>query len=345
MRLHRELYKTGTFEIHIHPERNGAFDFLQKNCFIVINRDGNKSGIVRDFYISEARGKQEVVILGTTGDGMTRRRTVVPPTAAQVPGSLGWDRVRGNAETVIKHYAARHMTAPFDAVRRIDNLMLAENQHRGDTFPWQARFQYLHEVLENIGLFSNMGYFIHADVVNKRWVFDVIPGADRSQSQRVNDPVLFKMEYSNIEEYRYTEDRQNYRNTAYVGGRGEDENRLVFVLGAENRGLDRREVFIDCSGAENIDELIHQGSHRLAEYYEAKTVEVLALPRTFIFEQDYFLGDIVTVYISRLGLSLDTRITSVRETWERNTGHTIEARFGDRLPNIFTVLSQQEVVR
>jgi hypothetical protein len=190
-----------------------------------------------------------------------------------------------------------------------------------------------------------MGYRIAADVKNGRWLFDVVPGTDRSMGQEDASPVTFRMEYSNISDYRYAEDRQNHRNTGYAGGQGEDEKRLVYILGDEHRGLDRHEVFLDCGNAQDINELIMYGGQRLGEYYEAKTVEVGALPRTFAFERDYFLGDKVTVMITRLGLNIETRITSVRETWERAKGHTVEARFGERLPNLFTVLQRTEVVR
>jgi hypothetical protein len=311
----------------------------------VINRDGSKAGIVRDFHISENRHKQVFVIYGTMADGMTRRRLTVPPTEAQRPGSLGWDRIRGPAETVIKHYARQHMTTPYNAKRAIGRLFVAESLGRGNTFPWQTRYEPLNEVLLHIGQFSEMGYAILADVENARWLFDVIPGTDRTMSQDEVSPVTFRMEFANIHDYRYAEDRQNHRNTGYAGGQGEDERRLMYILGDENEGLDRHEVFLDCGNAETIDELLRLGGQRLSEFYEAKTIEMMALPRTFVFEKDYFLGDKVTVIISRLGLALDTRITSVKETWERASGHTVEARFGEKLPNLFTILERTEVVR
>jgi hypothetical protein len=345
VQITRELYGAGSFEIHIHPAIEAAYDLIKKDNIIVINRDGHKAGVVRDFRLAEDRRKREFVIHGDMADGLTRRRIAVPPTEAQRPGSLGWDRIRGPAETVIKHYAAMHMVMPYNPNRIIPRLHMAEDAGRGRAFPWQTRYEPLHEVLHGACQYAEMGYGIFADTANARWVFDVIPGTDRTASQDTVSPVTFRVEYNNIDNYRYAEDRQNHKNTGYAGGQGQDERRLVYVLGDTNAGLDRREVFLDCGNAGDIDELLHYGGQRLLEYGEVKAVEISTLPRTFIFEKDYFLGDMVTVIISRLGLAVDTRITSIRETWERGTGHAVEARFGAKLPNLFTVTQKTEVIR
>jgi len=341
----RELYGTGRFEIHIHPDQVGALDLAKRGNIIVINGDGNKSGIVRDFGIAEDRGRSQVVIYGETGAGLMRQRVTVPPTNTQAPGSLGWDRVRGNAETVMKHYINRNLVNPFDVNRGVPRLVIADNQGRGETFPWQTRFQRLSDELANIGNFAEMGFSFAADTANKQWVFDVIDGTDRSKRPENTSPVVFRMEHSSIDGYRYAEDFSRHRTTGYALGAGEDENRMMHVLGASVTGLDRFEEVLDLGSPENIDELISYGGQRLNEFQEVKTVEANALPKTFKFEKDYFLGDLVTVHISRLGLELNTRITSVTEIWQRNDGYQTDIRFGGELPNVFTIWNRREEVR
>lgn len=341
----RELYGAGRFEIHIQPDKAGAAALARRGNIVVINGNPHKSGVVRDFYIEGGRNGEQFVIYGETGNGLLRQRIIVPPTSAQVPGSLGWDRVSGPAESVIKHYAAAQTAAPYDAKRAVENLVIAPDLGRGRVFPWQARYTNLAEELANIGAYAETGFEFYADSRAKQWVFDVIPGGDRSKGQELNSPVSFNMEYQNVDGYKYTENYNNYRNTGYAGGAGSDENRLIYTLGADNTGVDRWETFLDCGDAANINELIYYGGQKLSEYAAAKTVEANALPRVFIFERDYFLGDKVTVYISRLGLSLDTRITGVKEIWERKSGYKTEIRFGEKVPNLFTILRKTEAVR
>jgi hypothetical protein len=138
---------------------------------------------------------------------------------------------------------------------------------------------------------------------------------------------------------------QNYKNTGYAGGSGEDENRLVYILGANETGLNRWETFLDCGNAADIDELKYYGEQKLSEFREAKTIEAELLPRVFEFERDYFLGDVVGVMVERLGLEISARITAVKEIWERESGYRQELRFGGKVPNIFTILQKQGVQR
>ncbi|MDR2903552.1 MAG: siphovirus ReqiPepy6 Gp37-like family protein [Clostridiales bacterium] len=341
----RELYGVGSFEIHIHPDKSGAMELIKPKNIIVINHDGHKSGIVREFTIEESRGKSEFVIYGDTGSGKTRQMITVPPTQKQDANALGWDKINAAAETVIKHYAGMNMVTSYDRGRIHPHVTMTPDQARGTVIPWKSRYAKLDEELYNICSYADIGYEIYADTANKRWLFDVITGTDRSKSQDAVSPVSFTMEYQNLDSYRYVEDYQNYKNVGYTGGSGEDENRLVYTIGANITGDDRWETFLDCGNAANIDELIYYGNQKMNEYKEAKTVEVSALPRAFIFDKDYFLGDIVTIIISRIGLRLDTRITAVKEIWERPSGYKAEARFGDKVPNIFTILNKSKEVR
>ena len=374
VQLTRELYGPGTFEIHIHPDKlgfspSGDWGFseslggaggglaaysghlpanrhpFQKNNIITFNLDGHRSGLIREFHLEERSGRREYVVYGETGASLTGQRIVVPPTRWENPNALGWERIRGPAETVIKHFAAMNMTSPGDSARRFSDLILAADLRRGIDFPWQARFGPLDEVLRDICSFADMGYEIYADIENRRWIFDVIPGTDRTKNQTALSPVSFNMEFQNIESYRYLEEYRNFRNTGYAGGEGEDENRLIYILGGENTGHDRFETFLDCGMARNINELIHYGTQRLSEFREIKSLELSALPKVFRFEKDYFLGDKVSVYISRLGLSIDARITTVREIWERQGGYRAQIRFGAGLPSIHDVLGRAGSVR
>jgi hypothetical protein len=280
-----------------------------------------------------------------TGDGALSGRISVPPSSAQVPGSLGWDRVIGPAETVLKHYADRNIgPGAFDPNRALPRLFIARDQGRGVSVPAQLRYTKLGEDLGIIGKYAGMGFEIYADTDAGRWVFEVIEGADRTNAQSAVSPVVLSIGYKNLEDYRYVDNRQNYRNTGYAGGQGQDENRLIYIVGAQNTGWDRFEVFLDCGGAANITELMYYGNLKLEGSAAVRTLEVTALPKTFVFDRDYFLGDKVSIIISRIGLELDTRLESVTESWERSKGHTVAARFGDKVPNILTILRNRNEV-
>jgi hypothetical protein len=238
-----------------------------------------------------------------------------------------------------------NMVTPHDSNRKIPNLIMAKDERRGIETPWSSRYNPLDEELKKLCAHCDMGYEIYADTTNRRWIFDAIAGVDRTKAQSSVSPVFFSLESRNIGHYKYTEDYQDYSNTGYSGGAGEDERRLIYILGSENEGLRRHETFLDCGNVDLIDELIYYASQKLSEYKEAKTLETTALPRVFIFGRDYFIGDKVSVYISRLNLSLETRVTAVREIWERQTGYRTEMRLGGELPNLYTILKKSSEVR
>jgi len=339
----RELYGAGTFQITVSARTRGAADMLTGGNIVVINGDPHRSGIIRDFTVERKRAGCLYSIRGETGAGLARQRLSVPPTQAQDPSALGYDRINAPAETVIKHYINANLASPYDAARAIPGLIVAPDMGRGAAFPAQLRFGKLDEDLADICRYAGMGYEICADCAAGKWVMDVIPGADRTVSQTANGPVIFAAEEQNVSEYRYVENRANYKNAAYCGGAGENESRLIQVVGG-GAGLDRYEVFIDCGNA-NVTDLLALGQIKLADYQAAKTLDLTALPRVFVFGRDYFLGDLVTVYVNDIGLALDSRIEAVTEVWERGAGYSAQARFGGKIPNLFTVLADKSAVR
>lgn len=348
VQFNREFYGIGAFQIVINSDKRFSKELAKRGNVIVINNDPHKSGIVRDFIFDDTREGSTFTVYGEVGSGLLKQRIVVPPNQEQDSNALGWDRIAGNAETVLKHYVKSNVAQPFDQKRTIPCFVIAADKRRGKEFPAQLRYTNLAEDISKLAEYGEMGFEVYADIAEKKWVFDVIEGVDRSKEQDVVSPVFFNMEILNLLHYKYTEDYQNYRNTGYAGGKGEDEKRLMQILGAENTGYDRFETFLDC-GNVDLDDLLYYGNIKLSELKEAKTLETRALPKVFIFDKDYFLGDRVTIYLSKLGLTLHSKITGVKEVWEREVGYTTELRFGYKIPNAFDVLgtniSQKSEVR
>ena len=72
--------------------------------------------------------------------------------------------------------------------------------------------------------------------------------------------------------------------------------------------------------------LLNRGAENLAEFGEVTTFEGSVIPDvTFIYKQDYFLGDIVTVE-NEYGISASARIVEVVEVMDEN-GYSMEPKF------------------
>ena len=208
-----------------------------------------------------------------------KQRITVPPDDE---GSLGWDKVIGTAETAIKHYIRRNLVSPDNVSRAMEQVLLAEDAGRGTGVAWRSRYEPLDEVVRAIGEYADMGIRARLDLTNRHIVIDVEPGTDRTTQQDDRSPVVFDPRFSNIRSASYIYSVNGYSNTGYAGGAGEDEKRLVYVLGNENAGMDRFESFLDCSGAENIDDLKYYGGNRLAEKKKPRPWKALS-SRTGLF--------------------------------------------------------------
>jgi len=341
----RDIYGAGNFEIHIHPESPGALSLCGRGNIIMIDGRQDITGVVRNFSLSDSVQNSDFIIYGETGAGFFRQRVCVPPTNVQVPLSDGFDKITSNAESVLKHYVNRNVVNPYDISRKIENFSIAVNKNRGQAIQWQARYTELLEELSAIGEQAQTGFKVTADVIGKKWIFDVLEGTDRTRQQSVLSPVTFTMEFQNVAEYSYTEDYSEFRNMGYAGGKGDAAARQIAVINGTKTGRNRYETFLDCSGAENTTELNQLGKQLLGEMTASTNIEASALPRVFEFEKDYFLGDIVTLALKRFDMEIPVRVTAVKEIWERQSGHKMELRFGEKLPDIFSVLTQRKLVK
>ena len=128
--------------------------------------------------------------------------------------------------------------------------------------------------------------------------------------------IVFSEKKKNLLEGKTTDDNSNYKNVGYVAGKGENEDRLITVLGTA-KGFDRREVLIDLNNIADPDELKTEGQKKLDTYKIIQSIEgkVYQIPN-MEWEKDFFLGDLVTLESD--GIYEDKRIIQAKEIYERN---------------------------
>lgn len=277
-----------------------------------------------------------------------------------------YDRVtETQAENVMKHYLKNHIVESYyDTIRTPERdipwIRIALTQNRGIKTVWQARLTNLHDEEKHIAEDTGMGWKGVLDRNNKCINFDCYEGTDRGINQLENGNTheeLSKYTHEQLEQYTHsqlegnkkvpyiifsekkknllngkvTDDNTNYKNVGYCAGKGENEDRLITVIGNAT-GFDRREVYIDLSNIEDPDELNQEGKKKLDTYKTIRSVEgkIYQIPN-MEYEKDFFLGDIVTVESD--GVYEDKRIIQAKEIYERNN-ITVELGFGDKIPSL-----------
>lgn len=340
--FYRSLQGTGDFMISLPEIRNS----IAPGNIIVIGSDPHKSGIIRAISkVSDSKGTV-ITAVGQTLDGFTSQRCILPleDNAGYFSVPPQSEHRSVSAEEIIKKYISYHLGDDVsDGKRRLQTsyakpmLKIGELLHRGYPTEWGCRYTQLDEELQSICEYCDCGYEIYADIENGFYVAEYINGVDRSTSNtQGNSPVVFSINYENIESITYEKDMNSYKNVGYAGGKGEGENRTVIAVTNDSelaRGIDRFEVFIDCGELESVEtetamSLTETGRHKLEEHNCVETLTAqISASCTFVYGKDYDIGDIVTVMDTDLGIAQDMRISGVRETYETN-GYRLTIEFG-----------------
>ncbi|MBE5778518.1 MAG: hypothetical protein E7331_04210 [Clostridiales bacterium] len=303
----------------------------------------------RLFYLPERPGlmllaekvninRKTVTVSGVQLKGICKRRICVPPVKTEDESgykAFGWDRFTGDAESAFFHFVENNVTAPGDGKRKMPGFVLAENLHRGEVLPWQARFDRLQDVLEDIGTATGLGWDILPDFSRKQFVFTAVEGKDLTQGSR---RATLSREMGNVEDGTVTIDLSRKKGTIYAGGSGEDEKRMILSVGNAAEGIHRFEGWTDISGAEDA-ELLKMGAERKLEG-EKRTLQVLVTDSGLCkYGRDYDLGDILRVKMD--GYEMDARLIEMEESME-NGLRTLKATFGDAPVTLTGILKTRE---
>lgn len=316
--LSRSYHGIGNFELHLH-ESNVYADKLQKENIVYV--DEKKAYIILFRDIDSITGK--MIVKGLSLKAYLKRQITFPPEGEP------YYQVEGDAETIMKGMVSANLSR-----KNITQIVVATNQHRGEVTTFQTRYKNLAEELEKFSLATELGWDITLDLTNKRFVFDVIAGKDLTAGQEIYPQAIFSLEYDNIVEQQLIDSKLDYANTAVVGGQGELEWRVIEIIGDTDAGLDSYEVFVDASDIDYDEYLADRGKQELAQYKEVLNFDSKVDPtKNLRYEEDFDLGDVVTLKNGRWNITADRRITGLTEIYE-SAGFKLEVDFGEGLPTV-----------
>ena len=326
-------HKPGEFDLYINKHKKHTDKLVEGN---IVYLSPKKAGIIRKISIKlKSSGKQSEVleIKGASVSGIIGQRIIIPPTGQ------AHDEVTGNVETVIKHFVDNQIANPDNLLRKVAVLETATDQSKGEEITRRGRFQKLSNFIESISKYSGLGWNVEVDIVNEKLVFEVYEGKILTTEQVENPPVIVSPEFGIVESMDYTLNKINYKNFAYVGGQGEGTERTVEEVG-EAEGMDRFESFIDANQEEDGN-LVSVGEQNLADssvdkYFEAEILH----NSSFVYEQDYNLGDLITIQNLDWNITMNARIVEIQEEYERS-GFKLELTFNRSSPNLISEIKKE----
>ncbi|NFC89518.1 hypothetical protein EXN13_18085 [Clostridium botulinum] len=361
LRWIRRCSKTGEFELHCALDSN-TLELLKREN-IIFKKGDVEAGYIetRQLKIGED-GQEYLEVKGKFLTNYLDRR-------------INWNRINfdGKTEELMRKLINDNAINPVNINRTIPNLTLGSLKGFNEDIKYQNSFGNIIQCLENISNTNNLGYRNLLDIKNRKIVFDVYKGVNRTINNGTIAPCIFSRDFENILEQEYMDSLNNYRNTTLIAGAGEGKDRKLTSIG-NTKGLDRFELYVDARDITDKEEkkkivtetdeegnvteheeteeveipwerykplLIQRGKEKLEECKEIQTFDSkINTNGNNVYKKDFDLGDIVTIVDKKWGIRIDTRITEIEEIYEEK-GLEVNVVFGNNIPTIIDKIKQK----
>lgn len=264
------------------------------------------------------------------------------------------------ASTAMYEIVNQNCVNPTNIKRKIPYLECAEDKQLGGKMSVQKTGGDVYDSLTTIAGSKDLGFNVLFRPKEKKLIFEVVAGVDRTIEQSVVDPVEFSTDLEDILSSSYYTNNQDEKNVAFIQGEGDGASRVSQISGNnELEGFDRKELYVDARDlqSETVNEdgsttsltpdeykaaLINRGDDKLSECEVTETFE--AQIRVFgdvqyEFGKDYQKGDKVTVRDKQLNVVVSARITEVEEDFDDE--YALVLTFGYSYPTIMQKVKQQ----
>ncbi|MEV2911103.1 siphovirus ReqiPepy6 Gp37-like family protein [Paenibacillus larvae] len=332
LRWVRRWVEPGEFELHLDFRSSGAY--LIRVGYFIFKSEDQEVMKMESIEIKDAK----MTIKGHSVAAFTTDRITIPEFAY-----VDTHFLKGSTEHILKKLVEHNCVYPHDPKRKIPNLILAPNLDRGIQDSYSTRYKPLHEELKTIAELGGLGWDIYLDHDQKKLVFDVREGVDRSAEQSINPRAIFSVDFENLASRGMNISTVGEKTVAFVGGQGEGKDRKIIILDDHLSGLERKEMFVDARDVGESEEikpedveklLVNRGRERLKENARINGIECRVRSKAnIIYRQDYDLGDIVTVINPDWGIKLTAPITEAEEVYEGES-ITLDLTFGTPPPTL-----------
>lgn len=339
----RSLYNLDTFESLIWTERYngcGNFEFytpVNQAILQVVNTIQQKMEAKLDCYawLKESATTMVIEDLEITTDTETGNHLIVSGRGLEslLERRIIWEQtnLNGNLQNGVQKLINDAIINPKIADRKIPKFLFSASANEY-VKELSLRAQYtgdnLYDTILTICDTYQLGFDVSLDM-NNNFVFSLTYGEDRSYDQNKNPYVIFSPRYENIINSDYLESSKTLKNVTLVAGEDSGTSRRTRIVGSGS-GLARRELYTDArdiqsevDGGKLTDAqynalLDQRGSEKLVEHVYTKvfTGEIEAT-KTFVYDRDFFKGDVVQI-VNEYGMESKVRVSEVVRVQDTN---------------------------
>ena len=316
-----QYYTCGSFSIEIL-----AKDLMYNTAYIYA-KDRRELGVIQKNNFKSTIQGDFVVLSGFFLEKILDDRIIQPSFIGT-----------GNLETSVRQC--------FTENSRNLPVMLGAVKGYTEEIGWEREYDEMGKAFYEMLQTQEMTYRCNFIYDTKGMFFELYRGLDRTQSQTVNDFVVFSKGFKNLGDIKIETDSTNHKNFAYVGG-SNDENDVQIVAEVDlSNGSPRQEIYI---GATSIrykkteqhiefykDLLVQKGKEKLLEYPKINNLEIDVTQNPFVYMRDFNLGDKVEVMLDGIYTALECRVVTARELFKEGK-HTTIIELGNKKQGDFTV--------
>ncbi len=335
--LWRKKYGLGSeAELHVDVTPENIEQLKKGN--IIFRQDDNEAMYIYYRKFDDSNGVDQLVIKCFSLTRWTDRRVL-------------WKQYDYNhtPEVIMRQLIEDTMINTFDRARKIPNLELGQLKNIGQAIQRQFSYKQVYEICENLCMTYDIGMRCLFD--GRTLKYDFYEGTDRTINQSLNPRIILSKNRSNLLKRTYEDADNDFKNTVLIAGAGEGTERKTATIGTSNSGLNRRELFIDAreiSDTRDVDGeqvlipddeymnlLIAKGEEKKAEYTEfiGFDCELDVTKENTKYNEDFFLGDLVTIKDDDLGILMNSRVMQADEVFQAD-GKSIYVTVGKSVPTL-----------
>jgi hypothetical protein len=347
---HNVYFGCGDFEIYCQAEKYSSL--LQIGNYVTRNGT-NDVGIIESINVTfTLQDGYMIVASGRFAKSILDRRLIYKLSGNTNTPTILSGKVEVAARRLVLDNA---INCTFDTRRNIPNFALGALKNfapiivdeNGNPAQKQVSYQNLLEYTDELLHEYGYGAKVTINDSNKNFLYTVFTGTDRSKDNTGGfDPVIFSIEYDNLNSSNYLYNEKPLKNAALIGGEGEGLERFYSLLTGGKTGLQLREIFVDASSINQTykDENDQEQTYTTAEYISLLNQQGRQALLKQIIEQkfngdinvkfgvwqldrDYFIGDTITIQDNLLGIYINTRITETTEVQDEK-GYSVDVVFG-----------------
>lgn len=338
-----EYFECGAFEIYIAatPENVKIF---QQGRIIGRSNDNQNYGIIEKVRIeTDAENGDYLTVSGRFLMSLLERRIIYPTLTFSKNTSCG-----EIVQTAVNKNCIKSGVG-IDAVKRvIPSLQIGSvagecwEQKATLQVSYENLMEFIYKICKIIGGTANIRLvpFTEGFIDGRyRLSFELSQGTDRSISQNENPAVIFSDTYDNLLSYEYDSDSSTKTNFAYAFGQGvgQSRSRTTYFSGEkEPEFLDRYELYVDAddisdtttnddgqtiklTDSEYKELLKSRSKEKLTSESISSEAEILPEGKQFVYGQDYYVGDYITLQYNRFGLQTDRiQLIGMIESFDEN---------------------------